>query len=369
MSDHALQESEERYRNIVDDFTGFIVRWLPGGKRTFISDSYCQYFGITREQAKTNDFMDLVYPPDRDSVQMRIKNLTKENPVTIGEHRGVHADGSLRWMEWTDRVLFDAQGQIKEYQSIGFDIHERKQTSELLHQAKLDAEHASQTKSRFLATMSHEIRTPLNCIIGYIDLLQTTALTAQQRKYADRVTYSSKLLVTLLSDVLEASRLETRELTFEPKWVEVSALIDDTIKMCHLDAEKKGLTIAFRKEMPVATYFDPKRLQQIILNLLNNAIKFTEQGSITVTATKDEQQQMLRITVKDTGIGIAKEDQEKIFDSFFQVDMSATRQHEGAGLGLYLVKRILDANDSKITVQSEVGVGTEFLVQIPIRNT
>jgi len=237
-----------------------------------------------------------------------------------------------------------------------------------IYRAKHAAEAANIAKSQFLANMSHEIRTPMNAIIGTTYLLQDTELTAEQRDYVDTILTSGRALIELISDILDISRIEAGKLTLKTEHFDLKALIAELGKALQPLAQEKSLTLTWRlgPDVPACLQGDPDRLRQILMNLAGNAIKFTQAGQVSIqvepgpAADQTPSRALLQFAVRDTGIGIAPEQQNGLFDSFSQVDASMTRQHGGTGLGLAISQQLVHAMGGTIGVNSELGQGSEF---------
>jgi len=259
----------------------------------------------------------------------------------------------------------DADGKITHFIAHFIDISEQKSNEKHLRQARREAEASNESKSSFLASMSHEIRTPMNAVLGILDLLTDTPLTEKQLTLISTARDSGELLMTIINDILDFTKMDVGEQVLQQKDFDLHLMLKNCIALLQHLADKKSLQLSLLQSASLPQYVrgDPDRIQQIFINLINNAIKFTENGSITVTVSADidsEQRQLLHCKVCDTGIGIHADAQASLFDEFTMVDQSYSRKYEGTGLGLAICKRLIDLMHGTINIHSELGQGTTF---------
>ena len=333
------------------------------------SDEIYRIFGLQQQEfaATYEAFLNAVHPEDRDAVNLAyVESMQEGRDGYEIEHRIVRKDtGELRYVHEKCEHGRDTSGRVIRSEGMVRDITEHKQVQAELHHAKEAAEAANTAKSRFLATMSHEIRTPMNGVIGMIELLQHTALSREQREYAESAKKSGIELIHLLNDILDLSKIEADKVELELSTFDLTQLISDTINLLSLHAREKAvkLTSSIDNEVPTTLKGDAGKLRQIIVNLVGNAIKFTPKGSVTLTIRKDaedEHSATLRFQVSDSGIGIAADKLEHIFESFTQVDSSTSRKFGGTGLGLAICKRLAQLMGGSIGVESIEGEGSIF---------
>jgi PAS domain S-box-containing protein len=357
----ALKNSERRYRAIVQDQTELICRISPEGILSFVNQAYCRYFGKTKEELLGTYFIQMI-DEDIDLFKARLSGLTKTAPVCETEHYVTLPNGEVRWQHWIKRAMFDDAGTLLEYQAVGRDITERKQTEEELRHAKETAEAATQAKSDFLANMSHEIRTPMNGVVGMTELMLNTDLNPQQREYAEIIRQSTDALQSLINDILDFSKIEAGKLTLEPIAFDLENAVLDVARLLSVTAENKGLVLNVRYAPTAPRYLigDVGRIRQVLTNLVGNAVKFTQKGTVLIDVDcemESSHRARIGIHVKDTGIGISEHQLEHVFEKFTQADSSTTRKFGGTGLGLSISQQLIQMMEGELSVSSKLGQG------------
>jgi PAS domain S-box-containing protein len=291
--------------------------------------------------------------------------VQQKKPLFEHEEESLNSDGNPIVVLTTKVPLFDKRGQVFGIAGVGRDITERQRVEREMHRAKEAAEAASKAKSEFLANMSHEIRTPLNGVMGMTDLALDTELTREQRDYLETVKSSSDSLLTVINDILDFSKIEAGKIDLESADFNLRDTLESTLKTVALRADEKGLELLCEvaPEVPEIVCGDSTRLRQIVINLVGNAIKFTDSGEIALRVqieSREANQSLLHFIVTDTGIGIPEEKRELIFAPFSQADTSTTRKYGGTGLGLTISTRLVEMMGGRIWVESQVGHGSQF---------
>ncbi len=362
--DRARKESEARHRAIVDTAVdGIITIDALGTVRSF-NPAAEEIFGYSADEVIGCNVKMLQPEPYHSRHDEYLRNYLRTGErkiIGIGrEVVGLRKDGTEFPLDLAvSEVLLDDK---RLFTGIIRDITERKQTEADLQAAKEQAEVANRAKSEFLASMSHEIRTPMNAIIGMAELLGETRLEPEQHEYVRIFKSAGENLLTLINDILDISKLEAGHFELEKIDFNLREVLEKTCEILALRAHKKGLELACHlvSDVPVKLVGDALRLRQVLVNLVGNAIKFTEQGEIVVEIRPGSQPQELLFSVSDTGIGIPADKQMTIFERFTQVDASTTRQYGGTGLGLNISQRIVEAMGGKIWVESKSGRGSTF---------
>jgi two-component system sensor histidine kinase/response regulator len=361
----ALRDSEALYHSLVECVPLCILRKDREGRFTFANQKFCQLLGRSAEEilGKTDyDFFPAALADKYRRDDQRVLS-TGEVFEDIEEHQT--PSGEKLFVQVLKSPVRDASGQIVEVQCMFMDVTDRKRAEEELRRAREAAEAANRAKSDFLANMSHEIRTPLNAIIGLTELLLQTPTNALQREYLQMILESGELLLALINDVLDFSKIEAGKLLLERLPFTLREQVGDTMKLLAARASQKGLELALdvAADVPEVVVGDAGRLRQVLLNLLSNAIKFTHQGEVVVEvrcSERTESECLLQFCVRDTGIGIPRDQQERIFQAFEQVDTSTARRYGGTGLGLAIASRLVALMGGKIWVESEPGRGSAF---------
>ena len=363
-----LHQSEARYKGLVDAQGDPIFRRLPDSRLSYGNEAFFKLFGLKAIKAIGQPFAPQLHPDSQAPAFGVFAELESgESSLRYDQH--VRTVYGWRWIAWEDFAIRNARGRILEIQSVGRDITERKALEEAITIARDKAEAASRAKSGFLATMSHEIRTPMNGVLGMARLLLETELRAEQRTYVEAISQSGESLLALIGDILDFSKIESGTFTLEDDEVELRQLVAGVVELASPRAHEKNLEIVSLTDadVPIAVRSDGHRLRQILTNLIGNAVKFTEKGGVEVRVRviPAHGRHFARFDVNDTGVGVASEKREQIFNEFVQADSTHARKFGGTGLGLAIARKLVDALGGEIGLESVAGGGSQFWFTIP----
>ena len=367
-AEEALRESEERFRGTFDNAAVGIAHEDADGRFLRVNETYCGIVGYTREELLGRTFQDITYPEDLAAELEQFTRLMRGELSSYSlEKRYIRKDGSIVWIDMSSSLQRDAAGGHAYAIAILQDISDRKRLESELRHAKEAAEAANRAKDEFLANVSHEIRTPFGAILGMTDLVLDTPLTDDQRQCLTTARSAADSLLGLVEDLLDFEKIEAGKLELAPAEFSLRATLSDTVRTLTVRAQSKGLELVYhvQPDVPDALVGDAVRLRQVVLNLVSNAIKFTEQGEVVVRVEVASDpapggEAVLRFVVTDTGIGIPPDDLDRIFRAFEQVDSSTTRRHGGTGLGLTIAARLVGLMGGEIGVESEPGRSSTF---------
>ncbi|WP_293375758.1 ATP-binding protein [Phenylobacterium sp. SCN 70-31] len=366
-----LGESEARYRQLAERSPDIIIRYDVEGRLEYLSPAASRYAADPSDLIGRNvrEFLD---PCELDRNAAFLQDLAAGQPAAATDQsvwRTWTPDGELIFLEGATSPISDDDGRHVGAMAILRDVTARVALEDELRRKTAEAEAATVAKSQFLANMSHEIRTPLTGVIGFARLLRTIpGLPADAGRYASRIHTSADALLAVVNDVLDFSKLEADQVQLDPQPLDPRAFVEEIADLVRDQAAAKGLSLTLETDhdLPAWIAADGARLRQIALNLLTNAVKFTAEGGVTISAETSSDRSSLRIAVRDTGIGVPAEVAGRLFQRFSQVDGSATRQHGGTGLGLAISKGLVEIMGGRIGVESTPGVGSTFWFTIPI---
>jgi PAS domain S-box-containing protein len=380
-AEQAVQESEAKFRGTFDQAAVGIAHVDADGKWLKVNQRYCDILGYSEAELLGMSFRDVTHPDDIGMNTEYYRRLrTGEIADYAIEKRYIRKDAQVVWVALTVSPVFNPEGETQYYTAVVEDIGDRKRAEAELTQAKEAAEAANRAKSEFLANISHELRTPLNGILGYTQILQNAeCLTQQNLEGLHIIQQCGAHLLTLIDDILDLSKIEAWKMELHPSEFYLHNFLGSLEKIFRLRAEQKGITFVYDRmtELPTCVRGDEQRLRQILINLLGNAVKFTDRGSVTfkvrlidhqtLDAGESEKQEdnpgYIRFQVEDTGVGIAPEQLEEIFLPFQQV-RNHTRTTEGTGLGLSISKKLAEIMGSELKVNSTQGQGSTFWLDL-----
>ncbi len=372
-AEDAVRNSEAMYRMLADSTSDVITQLDLDFRRVYVSPASRAVFGYSPDEMLGNRPSHFIHPDDAAAVRTFAERIVAgafpDDKATM-TYRFRHKGGHWIWIEaGLNLVREPGTGAPASVICSLRDVSERQRVARHLERAKAAAEMAARVKTEFLANMSHELRTPLTGILGIHDLLHDDpTLGRQQKRYLGLARDAGRSLLSIVNDVLDFTKMEAGQFSLESVPFELGALIQACRDLVQGDARRKSLRV--ESSIPDASLYlmgDPTRLRQILLNLLTNAIKFTERGSVSVAASYDLTATRLRVAISDTGIGIPGETLPLLFERFSQADASITRRYGGTGLGLAISKRLVELMGGKIGVDSDLGVGSVFWFEVPLR--
>lgn len=366
-----LREGEARFRQIVENASDLIYRTDINGYFTYANTSALRAMGFKSEQEVVGRFyLDLASPEARHKLKRTYQHqFASKTKNSYHEFPGIATDGSEVWFGQNVQLIYDGD-EIVGFQALARDITAVKQAQDALRIARDQALEASRAKSQLLSKVSHELRTPLGGILGYAELLQGNAfgeLNERQLKASTEIVESANYLSSMVNELLDEAQMRSSTGTLIEKIFSPFTLLQQAASGMDILAQKKGLgfSITIDPTLPKEIFGDERRIRQITINLIGNALKFTKEGSINVNVSRYDQYHW-KIQVADTGMGISKEAQSYIFEPFRQADAAITHENSGIGLGLSITKQLVDLMHGKITLDSEIGKGSTFTVLLPI---
>ena len=363
-AEQVLRDSEALYSSLVENLPVHIIRKDLQGRFTFANRSYCELQNRPLSEILGKTDIDFTTPELAAKYRRDDQWVAETGRLFEDVERNEH-DGEARYMQIIKSPICDAHNCVIGTQVVFWDVTGRVLADQQREQAKQAAEAANRAKSTFLANMSHEIRTPMNAILGMTELLSETALSAEQREYLTVIRQAGGALVSLINDVLDFSKIEAGRLAVHVQPFALRDCLSDALRPLALRAHGKGLELLWRvaRDVPDRLLGDAVRLRQVVLNLVDNAIKFTHQGEVRLEASCERRGAggvELHCCVTDTGIGVPTEKRQVIFDAFEQADPAATRRYGGAGLGLAIVSRLVALMEGRVWVESAEGEGSAF---------
>ena len=367
----SLRESEQRFREMANAAPAMI--WVTNERHecTFLSQSWCDFTGQSAEDGLGFGWFEAVHVEDRENAQATfISAAAKVEPFKL-DYRLRTSDGNYRWVIDAGKPRFTESGEFRGFVGSVIDDHERHEFQQALTEAREAAEAANESKSAFLANMSHEIRTPMTAILGYAELLKDSLQHDDAVQYLQTIRNNGNYLLGIINDILDLSKIEAGKLEVENEHFELHKLIEDVRSIMEVRAKENGLSlqVCYHGKLPKVIRSDAKRLKQILINLVGNAIKFTQQGKVQIGVRFHAATRQLQLEVMDTGIGISPSQMPRLFKPFSQGDASVSRNFGGTGLGLIISQRLAKMLNGSISANSVQGVGSTFTVSIAIEKT
>lgn len=355
-----LKEAEERARNLFESQSDLIVLRDASQRLTFVNDTFCAYAGRARaDLIGTNYLLPVIEQGD---------DATEPNGTRVHDQKTQTALGP-RWIAWRETLVRPHANEPAEFQCVGRDVTDRTESEHALGLARDHAISANRAKSKFLAVASHEIRTPLNGILGMSTLLLDTPLNPEQAAYAKAVKTSGEALMSLVEELLDFSKIEAGKIDLEHRSFHLGGMLEEIVELLAPRAQARQIEIAcyVDERLPLDVMGDAARLRQVLLNLASNAVKFTSHGGVALIVEPGIWPNEISFLVRDTGIGIPPDAQQRIFREFEQGDEHIAQQYGGSGLGLSISERIVRRMGGRIALESIPGEGTTFEVSIPLQ--
>jgi PAS domain S-box-containing protein len=371
-----MTEAEKRLSEVTNGIPGVVYQFrleTDGAMRfSYLSGGVTELHGIARETLLDNiqSHFDRVLPEYMPGLVASIEASARDLTPWHYEYRAHHGDGRVQWLS-ASSIPYREEGGATVWNGYWIDVTERKALEDALLEARLAADTANRAKSTFLATMSHEIRTPMNGVLGMIELLSLSKLDREQRTTVEVVRCSGKSLLRIIDDILDFSKIEAGKVDVNPEVASIDDIIQRVFRIYSGNAASKGLKFTTRIDpnISAAVWVDAVRVQQILNNLLSNAIKFTAHGEVEIGAelvSREAGGDTVKFTVRDTGIGISAEAQQRLFQPFSQAERDTARQFGGTGLGLSISRRLAEMMGGTLAIESESGAGTRALLTLPL---
>jgi two-component system, sensor histidine kinase and response regulator len=372
-TERALEEERRLLRLLIDNMPDYIYVKDERSRFVIVNREVAKLVGASRPEELLGKTDFDYFPKDIATAFFEDEQavIRSGKPLINREEPSIDAQGNRKWNLTTKVPLRDSNGRAIGIMGIGRDLTPRKQAEAEMEQARRAAEQANSAKSAFLANMSHEIRTPMNRIIGMIELALDTEMTPEQREYMNGVKQSAEALLEVMNDILDFSKIEAGRIDLEVIDFDLMDVLELSLRTLSVRADEKGLELLCDLDPNIReARGDPGRLRQVVVNLVGNAIKFTEKGEVRLSACLEKEQNgnsVVHFVVADSGIGIPVEKQEVIFEAFAQADVSTTRKYGGTGLGLTISKRLVEIMGGRIWLDSREAQGTEFHFTVPFR--
>ena len=370
-----IKQSEKKYRDLVESANCIILRWDTQGRICFLNDYGLKFFGYQLEEIIGAYVLD-TFVSARDVSEEDLRNMIAEiccdpEKYQLNENENICKDGRRVWVTWSNKPIYNDQGQLIEILSVGTDITDRKQAEKELQSAKEVADMANRAKSEFLANMSHELRTPLNGILGYAQILKRSYDPDKHKAGLEIIQRSGEHLLTLLNDILDLSKIEAKKLELNPSEFDLPKLLQSITDMFQLQVGAKDVQLIYQplSALPTTMYGDEKRLRQVLINLFGNAVKFTDRGNVSLTVStqpcESSHKYKVHFAIADTGVGIDPDKLDDIFLPFQQVGDRA-RRYSGTGLGLPICQKLVEMMGGQLHVESSLNEGSTFWFEIEL---